>query len=74
LAAFDLTLAPTERFGALVMLLDKSRDGLAQIVLAFEAGTAERLALQQTENDFDLVQPTGGRRREVKPDAAFKLG
>ena len=33
----------------------------------------ERFALQQAEHDFNLVQPTGRRRREVKLDSAVEL-
>jgi hypothetical protein len=44
--------------------------GLAQLIFGFEATSVECLALQQAEYDLNLVQPTGGRRREMKLDPA----
>ena len=73
MASLDLALPPTERFGALVVFLDEGFNGLAQLIFGFETGSAERFALQQTENDLNLVQPTGRSRREVKLDAAPEL-
>jgi len=46
LAAVNLALPPTERFGALVVLLDEGFNGLAQLIFGFETGSAERFALQ----------------------------
>jgi hypothetical protein len=74
LAALYLALTPAERLGALVVFLDEGFNGLAQLIFGFETGSAECLSLQQTENDLNLVQPAGGSRREVKPDATLELG
>ena len=73
LAAFDLALPPTERLGALVVSSEEGFDGLAQLIFGFEASAVECPALQQTEYDFNLVQPTGGSRREMKPDSPLEL-
>jgi hypothetical protein len=48
-------------------------NGLAQLIFGFEAASIECLALQQTEYDFNLVQPTGRGRREMKPDSPLEL-
>jgi hypothetical protein len=55
------------------VLANKGFDGIAQLIPGLETGSIERLALQQTEYDLNLVQPTGGGRREVKLDAACEL-
>jgi len=34
-------------------------NGLTQLIFGFETSSVECFALQQTEYDFDLVQPTG---------------
>ena len=73
MAALNLALPPTERFGALVVLFDEGFNGLAQLIFGFETGSAERFALQQTEHNLNLVQPAGGSRREVKLDATLEL-
>jgi hypothetical protein len=52
-------LRPAELFGALVVPPEEGFNGLAQLIFGFEASSVERLALQQTERDFNLVQPTG---------------
>ena len=56
------------------MFLDESFNGLAQLIFAFETGSAECLALEQAENDLNLVQPTRGGRREVKMDTTLEFG
>ena len=66
LTAFDLAFAPAERFGVLVVPSDEGFNGLAQLIFGFEACSVEGLALQQAEHDFDLVQPTGRSRCEMK--------
>src|SRR5580704_3087714 len=38
-----------------------------------ETATIESLALQKTEYDFNLVEPTGRGRGKVKPYAALEL-
>ena len=73
MAALNFALPPTERFGALVVLLDEGFNGLAQLIFGFETGSAERFALQQTEHNLNLVQPAGRSRREVKLDATLEL-
>ncbi len=71
MAALALALAPAERLGVGIVIPDEGCDGLAQLVFAFEACAMECLAPQQTEDDFNLVQPTGRSRREVKLDPAL---
>ena len=73
MAALDIAFAPTKRFGAFVMPANEGFDRIAQLVFVFEAGSVEGLPLQQAEHDFNLVEPTGRGRCEVKLDAAFKL-
>ena len=62
-----------ERFGAFVVLSDESFNSLAQLIFGFEACSVEGLALQQAEYDFNLVQPTGRSRREMKLDPPLEL-
>ena len=52
---------------------EESFHGLPQLIFGFKASSVECLALQQAEHDFNLVQPTGRSRREVKPDSSFEL-
>jgi hypothetical protein len=47
-------------------------NGLAQLILAFEAGALESFPLEQAEHNLNLVEPTGRSRSEVKLDAALK--
>ena len=55
------------------MSANEGFDGVAQLVFACETGTVESFTLQQAEYDFNLVEPTGGGRGEVKMDTAFVL-
>ena len=48
-------------------------NGLTQLIFGFETSSVECFALQQTEYDFDLVQPTGRGRREMKLDSPLEL-
>ena len=73
MAALDVALAPAERFGALVVSLEEGFNGLPQLIFGFEASSVECLALQQAEHDFNLVQPTGRSRCEVKLDSPLEL-
>ena len=73
MATLDVALPPSERFGALVMSSEEGFNGLPQLIFGFEASSVECLALQQTEYDFNLVQPTGRSRREMKPDSPPEL-
>ena len=73
LATLDLAFAPAERFGALVVPSDKGFNGLAQLIFGFKASSVECPALQQAEYDFNLVEPTGRSRREMKMDASVEL-
>ena len=57
-----------------VVLADEGLDGIPQLILGWKAGSAERLALQQTEYDLNLVETAGRSRCEVKPDEAFEFG
>jgi len=73
LTAFHLALPPAERLGVLVVSFEESFDGFTQLILRLEASSVERLALQQAEHDFDLIEPTRRGRREVKLDAPFEF-
>ena len=73
MAALDLAFSPAERLGVLVVPSNESFNGLAQLIFGFEAGSVERLALQQAEYDFYLIQPTGRSGREMKLDPPFEL-
>ena len=70
LTALDLALPPAKRFSAFVVSSKEGFNGLAQLIFVFEASSVECLALQQAEYDFNLVQPTGRSRREMKLDSA----
>jgi hypothetical protein len=48
-------------------------DRIAQLLLAGETGSGESLPLHHAEDDFDLVEPTGGSGGEMKMDAAGEL-
>jgi hypothetical protein len=56
-----------------VVSSEEGFNGLAQLILGFEASSIECLALQQAEYDFNLVQPTGRSRREMELDSPFEL-
>jgi hypothetical protein len=73
LAALNFALAPAEGFGALIVFLDEGFNGPAQLIFGFETGAAKGFALQQTEHNLNLVQPTGGSRREVELDATLEF-
>ena len=57
----------------LVVPPEESFNGLTQLIFGLEAGSVEGLALQQAEHDFNLVQPTGRSRREVKLYSPLEL-
>ena len=44
----------------------------SQLIFALEASSVEGLALQEAEHDFDLVQPTGCSRGEVRLDSSLE--
>jgi len=48
----------------LIVPVHEVRDGIPQLVLAFETISVEGLAGEQGEPDFDLVQPTRRSWRE----------
>ena len=56
------------------MLLDEGFDGLSELIFGLEAPSIEGLALEQTEHDFNLVQPTSVSWREVKSDSPLEFG
>ena len=55
------------------MSSEEGVNGLTQLIFGFETSSVECFALQQTEYDFDLVQPTGRSRREMKLDSPLEL-
>ena len=55
------------------MSSEEGFNGLTQLIFGFETSSVECLSLQQTEHDFNLVQPTGRSRREMKPDSPLEL-
>ena len=61
-------LGPRERVGVLVIGGDKGIDLLAHLSRRGEAGAGQGIAGEDREPDFDLVQPRGVGRREVKMD------
>src|ERR1700687_4430336 len=73
LAALDLSFPPAERFGMRVVSSKEGFNGLAQLILGFETSSVECLALQQAEYDFNLVQPAGRSRSEMKLHSPFEL-
>jgi hypothetical protein len=68
LTTLNFAFSPAERFGALVVPSDEGFNRFAQLIFAFEARSVEGFALQQAEYDFNLVQPAGRGRREMKLD------
>ena len=73
LTALDLAFPPAKWLGALVVSSEEGFDSFTQLIFVFEASSAECLALQQAEYDFNLVQPTGRSRREVKLDPPLEF-
>ena len=69
----DLGLGPDEGLGIGVVGLDEGVDVLSELFDRGEGCAAERLALQDREPDFDLVEPGCTRRREVEMDVRMPL-
>lgn len=52
---------------------NKSFDSGSEFILVCEVSSTQYFAGQETEPDFDLIEPTGGCRREVKLNPAVIL-
>ena len=61
-------LCPDERDGARVVAVDESIDVISELLDTDEAGSGQRIALQNGEPDLDLVEPGAVGRREVEAD------
>ena len=59
---------PMKRFGKAVVGCDEAIDTLAHLLNRVEAGGSEGCTAKDAEPDFDLVEPAGMGRREVKVD------
>ena len=68
LRSLHLAFAPLERLGLVSIRGDKGLDGRPQFGHACEAGATQGFARQDPKPDFDLVEPTGGGRREMNVD------
>src|ERR1039457_4391526 len=62
-----------EGLGVLVGSGNKSFNGGAEFILVCEVSSTHCFAGQETEPDFDLIEPTGGCRCEVKLNPAVVL-
>src|ERR1017187_2040337 len=62
-----------EGLGVLVGSGNKSFNGGAEFILVCEVSSTQCFARQETEPDFDLIEPTGGCRCEVKLNPAVVL-
>ncbi len=69
-------VGPFERFGRLIVASDEVEDRLLQLVETGKMVGLEELALQQTEPDFDLIEPRGVFREpiQLQRDLAVWLG
>ena len=61
-------LCPDERDGARVVAVDESIDVISELLDTDEAGSGQRIALQNGEPDLDLVEPGAVGWREVEAD------
>ena len=61
-------LFPLERVGVLVISGNEIVNVLPQLLGAGETGGSERLAAENAEPDFNLVEPAGASRGEMKMD------
>lgn len=55
----NFSLAPLKRSGLLIIRFDKPVDSLPQLAGRGKTGSFESLAAEDTEPDFNLIQPTG---------------
>src|SRR5215212_5292811 len=59
-------VGPAERGGATVVVLDEGDDAVGEVVDRVELAASEEAALQDREEELDLVQPRCVGRREVQ--------
>jgi hypothetical protein len=57
-----------------MVLPDEGFDSFSEWILALKVSSVERLSLEQTEHDLNLIQPTGRSRREMQADSPLELG
>jgi hypothetical protein len=66
-------VGPLERLGGLVVGLDVGEHLLGEVILAGEDAVLEQAAVQDREEDLDLVEPRGVCRGELKAPAWMGL-
>ena len=64
---------PLERLGSLVIANNKVVNGEFQLIQAAEMVGLQEFALQQTEPDFQLIEPGGIDRQPIELDREFSL-
>lgn len=66
MGAANLTLAPEEGCGILVIGCSEITNRVDELIGTAEAGVAQGLALKDAEPNLDLIEPTGAGGREVE--------
>src|SRR5712691_12872205 len=73
--AFQLLngVGPLERLGRLVVVANKVGDGLLKLIQAGKMLGLQEFALQQTEPNFNLIEPGGVHRKTIELHRQFSL-
>ena len=66
-------VGPLEWFGGLVVVGNEVQDGLLKLIKATEMVGLEEFALQQTEPNFDLIEPRGIGRQPIELHRQFSI-
>jgi hypothetical protein len=66
-------VGPLERFGGLGGVGNEVQDGLLKLIQAAEMGGLQECALQQTEPNFDLIEPRGSGRQPIELHGQFSI-
>src|SRR5439155_3251421 len=66
-------VGPLEWFGGLVVVGNEVQDGLLKLIKATEMVGLEEFALQQTEPNFDLIEPGGIGRQPIELYPQFSI-
>src|SRR6266702_5599782 len=66
-------VGPLEWFGGLVVVSNEVQDGLLKLIQAAEMIGLQEFALQQTEPNFDLIEPRGIGRQPIELHRQFSI-